>query len=90
MNNGGPVHADFPLSDEQRMLVQIRDALYEGSWEDFLADLRARAESRPHVFETVPTSPAMKSTIARHVSLIDEMRRWEGQHGRPIQAGAMG
>lgn len=24
----------FPLTDEHRMLLRIRDTLYEGSWED--------------------------------------------------------
>lgn len=65
------------LSDEQRMLTQIRDTLYEGSWDDFLTDLKARAAGRPHVFAIGPASPAMNETIDRHIKLIEEMRNNE-------------
>jgi hypothetical protein len=67
----------LPLTEEQRMLVQIRDTLYEGSWDDFLCDLNARAEGRPHVFAVTNASPELKTTIQRHVGLIDELRKWE-------------
>jgi len=72
------------LSDEQRMLVQMRDTLYEGSWDDFVADLRARATGRAHVFDTVPMSSQMKATIDHHLTLIDDMRTWEARKGRPL------
>ncbi len=68
------------------MLLQIRDTLYEGSWEDFVTDLRRRAEGRPHVFATVPTSPTMPATIAHHLGLITQMQAWEQHHGRPLRA----
>ncbi len=74
----------FPLTDEHRMLLHIRDTLYEGSWEDFVHDLKARAEDRPHAFETVPASPAMKSTIAHHLEMIEQMQMWEAEHGRAL------
>ena len=61
------------------MLLQIRDTLYEGNWEDFVTDLRRRAEGQPHVFETVPVSPTMKATIAHHLELISTMQAWERQ-----------
>lgn len=70
----------FPLTEEHRMLLQIRDTLYEGSWEDFVCDLRARAGGRPHVFETVPDSSAMKAAIENHLTLIEAMRAWEQSH----------
>jgi len=82
----GPLPADdsgdFELTEEQRMLLRMRDTLYEGSWEDFERDLRARAEDRPHVFDTVPETPGMKSTIAHHLGLIEAMQRWEAAHRR--------
>lgn len=62
------------------MLLRMRDTLYEGSWEDFERDLRARAEGQPHVFETVPTSPEMKATIQNHLAMIDRLRAWEAEH----------
>ncbi|UCC29094.1 MAG: hypothetical protein JSU86_12930 [Phycisphaerales bacterium] len=76
----------FPLDDEHRMLLRIRDTLYEGCWEDFVRDLRARAQGRPHVFETVTDSPAMKTTIENHLAMIDEMQTWELQHERTLSA----
>lgn len=59
------------------MLLQVRDTLYEGNWDDFIADLTARLEGRPHVFETVSTHPGMRATIARHLEIIADLRRRE-------------
>ena len=68
------------------MLLRIRDTLYEGDWGDFVQDLQARMEDRPHVFETVPASPEMKATIAGHLDMIARMERWESQHDRALSA----
>ena len=86
-SNGGD---EFHLTPEHEMLLRMRDALYEGSWEDFAQDLRARSVDRPHVFEIVPPSPEMKSTIASHLRLIDEMEAWERAHGRTLQPSGEG
>ncbi len=67
------------------MLLQIRDTLYEGSWEDFIRDLEARAAGRPHVFELVPASDKMKATIASHLRMIEEMRKCEAAQGRRLR-----
>jgi hypothetical protein len=85
-----PGAESFPLSDEQRMLLRMRDILYEGSWDDFERDLRARAEGRPHVFETVLTSPEMLATIGSHLAMIDSMRMWETKQGVVLSAEAAG
>jgi len=77
---------DMPLNAEHRMLLQMRDTLYEGDWDDFVADLRARAQGRPHVFETVAVSPRMKATIDHHLALIEEMRAWEAGQQRTLCA----
>ena len=66
------------------MLLRIRDTLYEGNWGDFVRDLQARMEDRPHVFETVPASPEMKATVAGHLEMIAWMERWEEAHGRVL------
>lgn len=76
----------FPLGDEQRMLLQVRDTLYEGVWEDFITDLRARSEGRPHLFITVPPTPEMKAVIARHLSLINDMAAWERRNSQSLRA----
>ncbi|HNQ23141.1 MAG TPA: hypothetical protein PKK06_08615 [Phycisphaerae bacterium] len=77
----------FPLTPEHRLLLQIRDTLYEGNWEDFVHDLRARLNDEPHVFEIVPPSPAMKATIAGHLALIEEMAAWERDHDVVLKPG---
>ncbi len=76
------------LTDEQQMLVDLRDALYEGSWEDFCNDLTARRESKPHVFDVVPPSPRLIETIDRHLRVIDELDRWERLHGCTLRGRA--
>jgi hypothetical protein len=39
------------LSSEERMLVVLKRDLYEGSWDEMIADLRARLEGRPYIFK---------------------------------------
>ena len=75
----------FLLTDDHRMLLQIRNTLYEGNWEDFVRDLEARAAGRPHVFEIVPASAEMKATIAGHLQMIMDMRKWEAALGRLLR-----
>ena len=75
---------EFPLTDEHRMLLQIRDTLYEGNWEDFVRDLEDRANDRPHVFQTIPDTPGMAATITHHLSMIADMQRWEDTHGQTL------
>ena len=77
---------DFPLTADHRMLLQMRDTLYEGNWSDFVRDLRARAEDQPHVFDTIPETPGMKDTITYHLTLIDQMQAWEIAHQQTLSA----
>ncbi len=66
------------------MLLRMRDTLYEGSWDDFVRDLQARGEGRPHVFDTISTSPEMRKTIETHLVLIERMRSWEIEHASTL------
>jgi hypothetical protein len=85
----GPSPEDQPaLTDEQRMLVDLRDKLYEGNWEDFRRDLKARQESKPYVFDVVPPTPRLRETIARHLRVIDELDRWERHYQRTLRSSA--
>lgn len=72
----------FNLTEEHRMLIRIRDTLYEGAWDDFETDLHARAGGRPHVFDIVPPSQNARSAIERHLNLIRQMREWERDTGQ--------
>jgi hypothetical protein len=78
----------FNLTEEHRMLLDIRDTLYEGCWDDFTRDLEARRCAQPHVFDTVPDSPRMAKTIIVHLALIGEMRKWEETHGLTLRGDA--
>ncbi len=79
--------ASLELTEEHRMLLRMRDTLYEGSWEDFERDLRLRAEGKPHVFETIPDSPHMRAAITHHLELIRQMRAWEQRFGERLRDG---
>lgn len=74
------------LTDEQRMLVRIRDTLYEGSWDDFTHDLNARQDSKPHVFDIVPASDTLREAITVHLAQIARLRSWEQAHGVTLRA----
>jgi len=63
------------------MLLAVRDTLYDGSWDDFLLDVRARLADRPYVFDVHAATPRLKDTMRRHVELIEQLRQWEHDHG---------
>jgi hypothetical protein len=66
------------VADEERMLVTIRDTLYEGSWVDFVRDLERRLEDEPYVFDIHPATPRLKETIRHHLALIEGLRGRDG------------
>jgi hypothetical protein len=68
------------LSDEEQMLVLLRDELYEGNWDEFVRDLRDRLDGRPHIFDTAPASTRLQETIRSHLQMIDELRKFETRH----------
>jgi hypothetical protein len=74
------------LTDEQRMLIGIRDTLYEGSWDDFAHDLIARRDAKPHVFDILPATDTLRETIATHLAQIDRLRAWEQTNGVTLRA----
>lgn len=74
------------LTPEHRMLLQMRETLYDGVWADFERDLEARLAERPYVFETVAPSDDVKATIRDHLKLIREMRAWESSTGSRLDA----
>jgi hypothetical protein len=62
---------DIPdLSPEEKVLVIIRDELYDGSWEEMVEDLRARLQSRPYVLK-------LTSRIETDIERIERMREIE-------------
>ncbi|MHC4883587.1 MAG: hypothetical protein ACYTGH_00735 [Planctomycetota bacterium] len=41
------------LSEEERMLIQIRDELYDGEWGVMQRDLENRLQGKPYLFKLV-------------------------------------
>ena len=62
------------LSNEERMLVVLKRELYEGSWDEMIADLRARLEGRPYIFK-------LAHRIADDLERIGHLRDFEQDHG---------
>jgi len=61
------------MTSEERMLVVLKRELYEGSWDEMIADLRARLEGRPYIFK-------LAHRIADDLSRIDRLRAFEQEH----------
>ncbi len=71
---------DLPsLTEDEQMLVLLRDELYEGSWDDFVGDLQDRLAGRPHVFDIGPASSHLQDTIRQHLRLIERLRELESR-----------
>lgn len=39
------------MTSEERLLVVLKKELYEGSWDEMLADLQARLNNKPYIFK---------------------------------------
>jgi len=62
------------LSPEEKILVIIRDELYDGSWNEMLGDLKARLESRPYVLK-------LSGRIESDIERITRLRSIEEEGG---------
>ena len=62
------------LTSEERMLVVLKRELYEGSWDEMEADLRARLEGRPYIFR-------LAHRISEDLERIVRLREFERQAG---------
>lgn len=61
------------LAEEERMLVILKRELYEGNWDEMVADLRARLAGRPFIFK-------LAHRIEDDLERIDRLRAFEAQH----------
>ncbi len=61
------------LSEEEIMLLRLRDELYEGRWDSMLADLNDRLQGKPYVFK-------LANRIQDDIQRIERMSRFERQH----------
>lgn len=62
------------LTREERMLVILKRELYEGRWDEMVADLQARLAGRPYIFK-------LAHRIEDDLERIDRLRTFEKQHG---------
>ena len=58
------------MPSEERMLVLLKRELYEGSWDEMVADLQARLENRPYIFK-------LAHRITDDLERIDRLREFE-------------
>jgi len=58
------------MTSEERMLVVLKRELYEGSWDEMIADLKARLEGRPYIFK-------LAHRIADDLERISRLRAFE-------------
>ena len=63
------VHREFlrNLPPQERTLLVLREALYEGSWDEMKVDLEARLKKGPHVYELAEIIEADIERIQRLV-----------------------
>jgi len=62
------------MTSEERMLVVLKAELYEGSWDDMVADLKARLEGRPYIFK-------LAHRITDDLERIGRLREFEDSCG---------
>ena len=62
------------MTREERMLVVLKRELYESSWSEMEADLRARLEGKPYIFKLVHR---IEDDLAR----IERLRTFEASAG---------
>ena len=61
------------LANEERMLVILKRELYEGRWDEMIADLQARLAGRPFIFK-------LAHRIEDDLERIERLRAFETQH----------
>jgi hypothetical protein len=61
------------LSKEHRMLVILKEQLYEGSWEPMLEDLNNRLAGKPYIFK-------LATRIKDDIDRIEQLRAFEEEH----------
>jgi len=62
------------LNREERMLVVLKRELYEGDWDEMVADLQARLEGRPYIFK-------LAHRITDDLERIRRLRQFEQSNG---------
>lgn len=61
------------LTDEDKLLIILRDELYESSWEYFIKDLENRKKGRPYIFK-------LMKRIDEDLERIKKLKEFEEKH----------
>ncbi|MBI4563150.1 MAG: hypothetical protein HY716_00450 [Planctomycetes bacterium] len=61
------------LSADERMLITLRDELYDGSWDQMLKDLKDRLQGKPYIFKLV-------NRISTDIQRIEKLSEYERKH----------
>jgi len=61
------------LTPDERMLVTMRDELYDGSWDHMLKDLKDRLKGKPYIFKLV-------NRIQDDIQRIEKLGDYEKKH----------
>lgn len=61
------------LSPDERMLITLRDELYNHSWDRMLDDLRNRIKGKPYIFKLV-------NRIQDDIARIEKLMDYEKKH----------
>lgn len=69
-------HVNFyeSLSEEETMLITLREELYGGIWGKMEQDLRDRLQGRPYIFKLV-------NRIEEDLHRIEKLKGYEDDHG---------
>ncbi|HVY61873.1 MAG TPA: hypothetical protein VHF22_09480 [Planctomycetota bacterium] len=62
------------LAREDRVLLDVRDELYAGDWDELERDLRARLAGKPYIFK-------LATKIEEDLARIERLRRFETARG---------
>ena len=58
------------LTSDEKMLIVLRDELYDGSWDKMIQDLKDRLKGKPYIFKLV-------NRIQDDVVRIEKLRDYE-------------
>jgi len=61
------------MQPHERVLVDLKDLLYEGSWERVVADLVAANDKKPYIYR-------LSNAIDRDLKAIERLRVYEAKH----------
>ena len=66
------------LSREERLLVELRDVIYDGSWQSLREDLLARRDRRPFIIK-------LSTRIDDDLSRIEKLEAYERSHALDLR-----